>query len=93
MHRDIVFEFPPAVEQLGHSPRCKVQGMYIPRKLITVQAHPEFNQEIVTEVLETRHKLGIFDDGAYAEYMARVGNEHDGVLVAGAFLKFMLEGR
>ncbi|ETN42235.1 uncharacterized protein HMPREF1541_04176 [Cyphellophora europaea CBS 101466] len=91
MHRDIVYRYPPGVESLGHSPVCKVQGMYAPRRLLTVQGHPEFSQEIMDEILDTRHKTGIFDDAAYDAHMKKVNLEHDGVLVSQAFLRFLLE--
>lgn len=91
MHRDVVFDYPDEVEQLAHSPRCSVQGMYIKNRIITVQGHPEFNQEIVTELLESRHGSGVFDDGMYKDGMDRVGYEHDGVVVSKAFIEFLLE--
>ena len=91
MHKDIVFTYPPEVEPLGSSPRCEVQGMLIPKRVITVQGHPEFNAEIVTELLEARHQQGIFGDKIYEDAMHRVGREQDGVLVSGVFLKFLLD--
>ena len=91
MHRDIVYGLPDGAEQLGSSPRCENQGFYIKNRVITVQGHPEFNQQIVTELVETRHKQGIFDDHTYTGAIERVGNHHDGVAVARAFLQFLLE--
>ena len=91
MHRDIVLEYPDGVEKLAYSPRCEVQGMYKKDKLITVQGHPEFNHEIVTELLDNRHKAGIFDDIMYNEAMDRVKKHHDGVTVSQAFLRFLLD--
>lgn len=91
MHRDIVYEIPSGVEQIAHSPLCKNQGMYAKGRLITVQGHPEFTDEIVTEVLEGRHASGVFDDAMYKDGMQRVGNRHDGVIVGKAFIKFALE--
>lgn len=91
MHRDIVFTWPPSVEHLGHSPRCDVQGMYEKKRLITVQGHPEFNGDIVSELLDSRHEKGIFDDGTYKDGMERVKKHHDGVAVAAAFIRFLLE--
>lgn len=91
MHRDIVYFYPQGVEELGSSPVCKVQGMYAPKKLITVQGHPEFNEEIVAELLEKRHATGVFDDAAYEAAMGRVGKQHDGVVVSKAFLRLLLE--
>ena len=65
--------------------------MYIARRVMTVQGHPEFDQEIQGELLEARHGQGIFDDATFEDGMGRVGKTHDGVVVAGAFLRFLLE--
>jgi len=92
MHRDIVFYYPPGVEELGSNPVCKVQGMYIPNRLLTVQGHPEFNEEIMTEILEARHATGIFDDEAFGGAMKRVVKPHDGLVVSRAFIRFLLDG-
>lgn len=92
MHKDMVYEVPSEVEQLAHSPVCANQGMYAKGRLITVQGHPEFTDEIVTELLEARHASGVFDDTMYKDGMNRVGSRHDGVAVGKAFVKFALEG-
>lgn len=91
MHRDIVYNCPEGVEELGYTDKCAVQGMYISRRLITVQGHPEFNEEIVKEVLELRHSTGIIDTNMFDDAMKRVDKYQDGVIVASAFLKFLLE--
>lgn len=91
MHRDIVFAYPPDVEELGSNAICKVQGMYIPRRLLTVQGHPEFTEEIMTEILEARNAMGVFDDAAFADAMLRVVKPHDGLVVSKAFLRFLLD--
>lgn len=90
MHRDIVFAYPKEVTPLASSSRCAVQGMYIPHRLITVQGHPEFTDEIVSEILAMRAKLGIFTEDEYKEAMQRVRKTHDGVAVGIAFLNFLL---
>ncbi|KAL9109537.1 MAG: hypothetical protein Q9227_005873 [Pyrenula ochraceoflavens] len=91
MHRDIVFTYPQDVEQLGSSPVCEVQGMYLAKRLITVQGHPEFNEDIVKEIVESRHATGVFDDQTYEEAMKRAVKPHDGLVVSKAFLRFLLE--
>lgn len=91
MHRDIVHHAPPGVINLGSTPRCAVQGMYSPRKFITVQGHPEFNEEIVTELLQTRKYMGAFPPGVYEDGISRVANENDSLAVGKAFVKFMAE--
>ena len=92
MHRDAVFEYPKGAVPLAASPACKVQGMYIKDKVITVQGHPEFTGEIVSEILIMRSGAGIFPEGVFEDGMARVQKKHDGVLVAKAFLNFVING-
>jgi GMP synthase-like glutamine amidotransferase len=65
--------------------------MYKKNVLITVQGHPEFNEDIVTEILHSRYKAGVFDDFTFEDAMQRVGKPHDGVVVAQAFLRFLLD--
>jgi GMP synthase-like glutamine amidotransferase len=91
MHRDIAYEYPDGVEELAYTDKCSVQGMYISKRVITVQGHPEFNEEIVREILIARHEAKIFDDEVFEDAMARVDKYQDGVVVAKAFLKFVLE--
>jgi len=91
MHRDIVFSYPSGVEELAYTDKCAVQGMYVPKRLITVQGHPEFDEDIVRELLVFRHQQKIFDDEVFEDAMKRVGKQQDGVVVAKAFLRFLLE--
>lgn len=91
MHRDIVYNYPDGVEALAYTEKCEIQGMYVPQRLITVQGHPEFTEEIVRELLIARHTQGIFDDETFKDSMGRVDKYHDGVVVSKAFLKFLLE--
>lgn len=90
-HKDVVFNYPEGTEELAYTDKCAVQGMYISKRLITVQGHPEFNEEIMREVLEVRHKAGVFDVEMYHDGIERVDKYQDGVVVAAAFLKFLLE--
>lgn len=91
MHQDVVFNCPPNVTLLGSSSRCAVQGMYAPRRFVTVQGHPEFTGWIETEIIETRAKAGIFSEDQARDALSRVGEEHDGVSIGTTFLKFLLE--
>lgn len=91
MHQDIVFSCPPGVTLLGSSPRCAVQGMYSPGRFITVQGHPEFTEEIETEIIQSRTKTGVFSEDQARDALSRAGNEHDGVAIGAKFLLFLLE--
>lgn len=91
MHRDIVHYYPPNVIPLGSSPRCAVQGMYLPGRFITVQGHPEFTGEIVEEIVTMRKDVGVFTEEQFRDAMGRAGLEHDGVAIGVACLRFLLE--
>jgi len=91
MHRDVVTEVPEGVERLGQTDKCAVQGMYAPKRLISVQGHPEHTSDIQREILDTRRKLGIFSDETYREIVGRLELEQEGVAVATVFIRFMQE--
>lgn len=65
--------------------------MYVKNKLITVQGHPEFNDFIVSEITQRRYDQGVFEKAVYEDAMSRVHKHHDGVAIAAAFLRFLLE--
>lgn len=91
MHKDIVCQYPDGVEELGWSDKCKVQGMYMPKRMISVQGHPEFNEAIMRELLEKRREQGIFNEEIFQDAIARSPKPHDAVFVAKAFLRFLLD--
>ncbi|KAL8643757.1 MAG: hypothetical protein Q9226_008139 [Calogaya cf. arnoldii] len=91
MHQDIVFDYPDGVQPLGSTDRCLVQGFCVPGKVMTLQGHPEFTEEVLVELLRVRHEQGIFGDEEYQEAMARVGKNHDGLLVGKRFIEFLLD--
>ncbi|KAL9007720.1 MAG: hypothetical protein Q9173_007077, partial [Seirophora scorigena] len=90
MHKDIVFDYPVGVQPLGSTSLCKVQGMFVPGRVFTVQGHPEFTEEILVEILEVRHEQGVFGDEIYKDAMARAGRRHDGAMVGKRFIEFFL---
>jgi GMP synthase-like glutamine amidotransferase len=91
MHRDSVYECPEGVEELAYTEKCRIQGMYVSKRLLTVQGHPEFTGDIVRELLIARHKSGIFDDDLFQDGIDRADKNQDGVVVAQAFIRFLLE--
>ncbi|PHH74387.1 hypothetical protein CDD82_4961 [Ophiocordyceps australis] len=84
--------FPADAVPLASNSFCSVQAMYQPARYITVQGHPEFTNEIVSEILFNRHTVGIFTDQVYEDGIRRAANPHDGVAVGRAFLRFMQQG-
>ncbi|KAL2020458.1 hypothetical protein VTK56DRAFT_8424 [Thermocarpiscus australiensis] len=91
MHRDQVFSVPAGAELLASTDKCANHGFVIPRRVITVQGHPEFTEDIMREILESRHETRLLTDEVFQSGMARNGNHHDGILIAQVFLKFLLE--
>lgn len=74
---------------LAENDVCPIHGMLIPGRVITIQGHPEFTDGITRELLETRHDAGIFPEEVYQTGIDRAADDHDGVVVAQAFLKFL----
>lgn len=91
MHKDIVLSMPSGAVSTGSSPICSNQGMYKPKKLLTIQGHPEFTPQIVQELLEARHEQGVFDDTFFTDAMSRLHDQHDGVTVGKAFLRLVFD--
>jgi GMP synthase-like glutamine amidotransferase len=91
MHRDIVCELPFGCELLASSEKCKVQGFYRPRSIFTVQAHPEFNEDIMTRIVTVRAGQGVFSPDVADEALRRAATPQDGMLVGAAIVHFLLE--
>ncbi|KAK5658347.1 hypothetical protein OQA88_2323 [Cercophora sp. LCS_1] len=89
MHRDQALGIPPTATLLASTDICPNHGFIIPGRVITVQGHPEFTDDIMQEILETRHATGLFSDDVFQSGMARRADEQDGVLMARVFLKFL----
>jgi len=89
MHRDVVPKYPSSVEQLGHSERCNVQGIYVKDRVISLQGHPEYDAKIGGEFLE-RRRGSLLDETTYQDGKRRLYKPHDGVAVAAGFLRFLL---
>lgn len=94
MHRDIVIGTPPAgCMNLATSSICEIQGLYSPGRLLSVQGHPEFNEGIMSFILEARHDNGTFGDELYKDGLSRAGDHQDGRLIARTMAKFMLDAK
>jgi GMP synthase (glutamine-hydrolysing) len=91
MHRDVVHELPAGCVNLGYSPRCAIQGLYMPKRLWSVQAHPEFNEFIMSRILKFRHDGGVFNDQLYEDGASRAAKPHDGEFLATEIIRFMAE--
>lgn len=93
MHRDIVFDVPIGCANLATSPKCEVQGLYLPNRVLSVQGHPEYNEAIMSCLLEARHENGMFDDELYNDGLSRMGDSHDGWLIAKVIARFIVDSK
>lgn len=73
----------------GHSPHTGVQGLYIPKRIFSTQAHMAFDEAMVKREIEMRVESGAIEDKALAEEAKDTAHlEHDGEAIAKAILRF-----
>eukprot|EP00897_Mesotaenium_endlicherianum_P003210 jgi/Mesen1/2917/ME000175S02073 len=58
IHQDQVAEVPPGGELLGQSKRTGVEMFCVGESTLAMQGHPEFNKDIVRELIDTRSQIG-----------------------------------
>ncbi|KAF7559802.1 hypothetical protein G7046_g4361 [Stylonectria norvegica] len=103
MHQDQVLTAPTAssshgllppgtdVHVWGHSEHTPVQGLYIPNRLFTSQAHLAFDEDMVRRQIEMRVDSGGVDDLNHADRAAETADlKHDGEAVAAAILRLFV---
>jgi GMP synthase-like glutamine amidotransferase len=91
MHRDIVLGVPEGIENLGSSPRCQVQGLYLRGRVFTLQAHPEFDAFITSKIIALKYEQGIFTKKIEQDALSRAELNHDGAVVGRVICKFLLD--
>ncbi|KAF3191815.1 hypothetical protein TWF225_001031 [Orbilia oligospora] len=89
MNRDIVKTCPPNMEILASSSNAKIHSLYRPGAIFTVQGHPEFNGEIIKELLKMRIESGVVPEDTGNDGIGRALLPHDGLAVTIAFWKFL----
>lgn len=99
MHRDILVDNAGTLgplqdlEPLASTSHTENQSMYQAQRIITIQGHPEFNQEIINEILEKRRRQNLYSQEAFENAMERSGNVQEGLVVGRAFLRFLVEDK
>jgi GMP synthase-like glutamine amidotransferase len=61
MHQDHVTVIPPGFTNLASSEKSKYQVLIKEKQMISFQAHPEYNAEIIRDIVEYRYQKGIFN--------------------------------
>ncbi|KAL4772476.1 class I glutamine amidotransferase-like protein [Aspergillus nidulans var. acristatus] len=76
----------------GHTDHTPVQGLYIPSRLFTTQAHLAFDEDMVKRQIQIRVEKGAISDLEHADRAAETADlEHDGVEVAKAILRLFMD--
>jgi GMP synthase-like glutamine amidotransferase len=61
-HQDQVVEPPPGAETIASSPFCAHAALVYGDRALTVQAHPEFPNEVVADLVRLRRGTGTYPD-------------------------------
>jgi GMP synthase-like glutamine amidotransferase len=100
MHQDQVTTRPSAetsdllskdqkVHVWASTDHTEIQGLYIHDRIFTSQGHLGFDEKIVQRQIEARQKSGGIKDCKHAAKAKETAHmKHDGVVVAGAILRF-----
>ncbi|KAK6509035.1 hypothetical protein TWF481_003801 [Arthrobotrys musiformis] len=89
MNRDIVKTCPADMQVLASSSKTEIHSLYRPGEILTVQGHPEFDGEVIEELLKMRMESGVIPKDVGEDGIKRAPLPHDGVTVTVAFWKFL----
>ena len=87
VHRDHVTRVPSGAEVLASAEKAPVQIYAIGAKVLGIQGHPEFNNDIVRDLIESRRQSGAIDPETAREALASLASEPDD-----ARLRAMIQG-
>jgi GMP synthase-like glutamine amidotransferase len=100
MHQDQVTTVPSSstsdllskndkVEVWASTEHTKIQGLYLRERLFTSQGHLGFDEDMVRRQIQMRVESGGIKDGDVADEGKETAHlKHDGIVVAGAILRF-----
>ncbi|KAK9234633.1 class I glutamine amidotransferase-like protein [Lipomyces kononenkoae] len=89
MHRDHVAVPPPGMHVFATSEMSPVQGLYEEGKVLTLQGHPEFNEEVARSLVETVIARGMLSDAEGKNALDRVVVPNHGNDVGRAVVRFL----
>lgn len=91
-HRDQVTEVPKGAEVVACNDFCENAALVYGEDAFTVQAHPEFRDDFVRGLMQTRGK-GVVPDDLMAAADARLGPENQSSAIADRIAAFFLKKR
>lgn len=91
-HQDQVVAKPPGAEVVGRSPFCQYAALVYPGGAFTVQAHPEFDREIISLLMDIRGP-NMVPDVLLHQARATLDHPIDDDRLAREIVSFFKEGR
>lgn len=88
-HQDQVITPPEGARTIGSSAFCEHAALLYGDRAYSVQAHPEFRDEFVEGLINTRAK-GVVPDALLAEASAQLGAPNDSAVIAQRIAEFFL---
>lgn len=76
-HQDQVSVVPPDARVIATGPDCAIAGMAIGDHVLSLQAHPEFTDAVVTDLIAARRGAANFANAPFAEVEAQLGTPID----------------
>jgi len=80
-HQDQVVEVPPCAEVIGTAPFCANAALSIGGRILTIQAHPEFDAALFGDLMRARGP-GVVPDALLHDARAQLGSPTDEARVA-----------
>lgn len=91
-HQDQVITAPEGAEVVGTSNYCANAALLYPGKAYTVQPHPEYSDDFIQGLIDTRGK-GVVPDKQLQDAQTRMGQPLSNTRMAEQFATFFREGR
>lgn len=90
-HQDQVVKAPEGAQVVASNAHCAHAALLYPGKAYTVQPHPEYGDDFITGLIDTRGK-GVVPDDLMQDARSRMGRPLDNGRMADQFAKFFREG-
>jgi GMP synthase-like glutamine amidotransferase len=95
-HQDAVIvtqktQLPPECIEMGSSALCSMQGMYVPDRVLTFQAHPEFDRAVNGACINWIGE-STWPAEVTREYLRMADQDDDAGLIGEVVMEFLLRG-
>lgn len=90
MHSDNVVDVPIRGLNIGSTAFCANQGFYIPGKLWTIQAHPEFSAMVMRQIIKMMQAHGELSEQQAKDAMNRNIGSTDSNVVLSSLAEFIV---